>query len=189
MGGTSFARNLTEAAEPDLRTEARWYACYTRSRHEKQVDRLLRRRGIESYLPVVPRLRQWKDRKKLVEWPLFPSYVFGCFALNELHEVLSTPGVATVVRSNGQPVPIAAEDVENVRRFAAALAAEDTELDVRPFLAEGQWVEVTAGGFQGVRGVVIERRNRRRVLVGLEAIGQGLEIDVDTRLLRPIVAP
>lgn len=186
---TPIARNLTQEGGPDLHSEPRWYACYTRSRHEKQVDRLLRQRGIESYLPVVPRLRQWKDRKKLVEWPLFPSYVFGWFALGELHEVLSTPGVATVVRTNGQPVPIATEDVENVRRFAAALAEQDTELEVRPFLAEGQWVEVMEGAFQGVRGVVIERRNRRRVLVGLEAIGQGLEIDVDTRLLRPIVAP
>ncbi|MGH7129435.1 MAG: transcription termination/antitermination protein NusG, partial [Planctomycetaceae bacterium] len=181
----SFARNLTDAAGAALWAEPRWYACYTRSRHEKQVDRLLQQRGIESYLPVVPRVRQWKDRKKLVTWPLFPSYVFGWFALNDLHQVLSTPGVATVVRANGQPVPIAAEDVENVRRFAAVLAEQDVELDVRPFLVEGQWVEVMEGPFVGIRGVVIERRNRRRVLVGLEAIGQGLEIDVDTRSLRP----
>ena len=185
---TAIARNLTGAGEQGAH-EARWYACYTRSRHEKQVDRLLRQRGIESYLPVVPRVRQWKDRKKLVAWPLFPSYVFGRFGLEELHQVLSTPGVATVVRANGQPVPIAAEDVENVRRFAAALADHEMDLEVRPFLREGQWVEVTDGPFEGVRGVVIERRNRRRVLVGLEAIGQGLEIDVDTRLLRPMAAP
>ena len=186
---TLIARNLTQEDGPDLQRDPRWYACYTRSRHEKQVDRLLQRRGIESYLPVVPRVRQWRDRKKVVAWPLFPSYVFGWFALNDLHQVLSTPGIATVVRANGQPVAIAAEDLENVRRFAAALADHDGELDVRPFLVEGQWVEVMNGPFVGVRGVVIERRNRRRVLVGLEAIGQGLEIDVDTRSLRPIAAP
>ena len=189
MGGSSFARILTGVPEAAGWQEPRWYACYTRARHEKQVDRLLRQRGIESYLPMVPRLRQWKDRKKVVEFPLFPSYLFGLFPLTELHEVLSTPGVATVVRANGQPVPIAAEDVENVRRFAAALAEQDVELEVRPFLAEGEWVEVREGPFTGVRGVVVERRNRRRVLVGLEAIGQGLEIDVDTRLLRRVAAP
>ena len=189
MAGGSFARILTGEPQSGERLEPRWYACYTRARHEKQVDRLFRRRGIESYLPMVPQLRQWKDRKKVVEFPLFPSYLFGHFSLTDLHEVLSTPGVATVVRANGQPVPIAAEDVANVRRFAAALAAHEVELDVRPFLVEGQWVEVTDGPFEGVRGVVIERRNRRRVLVGLEAIGQGLEIDVDTRSLRPIAAP
>jgi transcription antitermination factor NusG len=189
MGGGSFAQILTGVSEAARRLEPRWYACYTRARHEKQVDRLLRERGVESYLPTVPRVRQWKDRKKVVEFPLFPSYLFGLFSLTGLHDVLSTPGMATIVRANGQPVPIAAEDVENVRRFAAALTDQDVELEVRPFLAEGQWVEVREGPFAGVRGVVVERRNRRRVLVGLEAIGQGLEIDVDTRLLRRIAAP
>lgn len=189
MGGSTFAQILTGVPEATVWRQPRWYACYTRARHEKQVERLLRQRGIESYLPMVPRLRQWKDRKKVVEFPLFPSYLFGHFPLTDLHEVLSTPGVATVVRANGEPVAIASEDVENVRRFAAALAAEDVDLEVRPFLAEGEWVEVREGAFAGVRGVVVERRNRRRVLVGLEAIGQGLEIDVDTRLLRRVGAP
>ena len=189
MGASTVARKLTAAGMAVDLEVPRWYACYTRARHEKQVDRLLVRRGIESYLPTVPRMRQWKDRKKLVAFPLFPSYVFGLFPLTQLHEVLATPGIATVVRANGQPVPIASDEVENVRRFALALAGQDVELDVRPFLAEGQWVEVYEGPFKGVRGVVRERRNRRRVLVGLGAIGQGLEIDVDTRLLRAITAP
>lgn len=189
MGASSFARILTGVPEAVGWREPRWYACYTRARHEKQVARLLKRRGIESYLPTIPRLRQWKDRKKVVEFPLFPSYLFGHFPLTELHEVLSTPGVATVVRANGEPVPIPAEDLENVRRFAVALAEQDVELEMRPFLAEGELVEVREGPFAGVRGVVVERRNRRRVLIGLEAIGQGLEIDVDTKLLRRVGAP
>lgn len=167
----------------------RWYACYTRARHEKQVDRLLKERGIESYLPLIPRMRQWKDRKKRVDWPLFPSYVFGRFMLSELHHVLGTPGVVTVVRSNGQPVSIADDELENVRRFARAMANQDVPLEVRPYLTEGQRVRITEGPFEGVQGIVIERRNKRRVLIGLSAIGQGLEIDVDTRLLRPISSP
>ncbi|MGH7505046.1 MAG: transcription termination/antitermination protein NusG [Longimicrobiales bacterium] len=190
MTGTSFAQNLTGEADavPEW-GRAQWYACYTRARHEKQVDRLLSQRGIESYLPLVPRVRQWKDRKKVVAWPLFPSYVFGHFTLSALHEVLGTPGVATVVRANGQPVPIATEELENVRRFARALSEQEAELEMCPFLTEGQWVEVVDGPFRGVRGVVVERRNRRRVLVGLVAIGQGMEIDVATRLLRAIGTP
>lgn len=185
-----FARNLTEiGAAQELAVERRWYACYTRSRHEKQVDRLLGQRGIESYLPLIPRKRQWKDRRKVVQWPMFPSYVFGRFALTELHEVLAVPGVATVVRSNGQPVAITDAELENVRRFARALGGQHGELEIRPFLAEGQWVRITEGAFEGVTGIVVERRNKRRVLVGLAAIGQGLEIDIDTRLLKAISGP
>jgi transcription antitermination factor NusG len=167
----------------------RWYACHTRSRAEKQVDRLLVQRGIESYLPLVPRKSQWKDRKRVVRWPMFPGYVFGRFALAEMHHVLTIPGMATVVRVNGQPVAIRAEEIENVMRFARALANEPVEAELRPYIAEGQWVRVTDGPFEGVAGIVIERRNRKRVLIGLEAIGQGLAVDIDTKLLQVIAGP
>lgn len=174
------------ATPPELYEEPRWYACYTRARHEKQVEKLLRQRGMESYLPVVPRERQWKDRKKVVEFPLFPSYVFGRFALRSMHDVLTVPGVSTIVRVDGQPTPIPDEDLENVRRFAEALATGGVEPEPVPFVEEGQWVRVTEGAFKGVEGTVIERRGRKRVLVGLPTIGQGLEVDIHTRILEPI---
>jgi transcription antitermination factor NusG len=176
-----------ERVPPDqLYTEPHWYACYTRARHEKQVESLLQQRGFESFLPLVPRVRQWKDRKKLVQFPLFPSYVFGRFTLTELHGVLTTPGVSTVVRANGYPTPIPERDIDNVRIFAQAISESGIEPEQRPFLVEGQWVKVLEGPFEGVEGIVIERRGRKRVLVGVEAIGQGLEIDIDARLLKPI---
>jgi transcription antitermination factor NusG len=173
----------------DLYSVPRWYACYTRARHEKQVDEQLRTRGIESYLPVLPMVRQWKDRKKVVDWPLFPSYVFGRFSLREVHAVLTTPGVSTIVRANGYPTPIADGELENVRRFAEAMTETGVEPEVRPLIWEGQWVRIQEGPFEGVEGVVMEVRGRKRVLVGLRVIGQGLEIDIDTRFLRTIAAP
>lgn len=180
-------RNAAEKNPPDhLYSESHWYACYTRARHEKQVEQLLRQRGFESFLPLIPRVRQWKDRKKLVEFPLFPSYVFGRFTLKELHGVLTTPGVSTVVRASGYPTPIPEHDIENVRLFARAIAETGVEPEQRPYLVEGQWVKVLEGPFEGVEGIVIEQRGRKRVLVGVEAIGQGLEIDIDARLLKPI---
>lgn len=166
--------------------ERRWYACFTRARHEKQVNRLLQERGFETFLPLVPRVSQWKDRKKVVEWPLFPSYVFGRFGMADMQRVVATPGVAGLVKTNGRPARIPEEELENVRRFARVLAGGDVEVEPRPFLAEGEWVEVMDGPFQGIRGVVVQRRNRRRVLIGLKAIGQALEIDIDTRALRPV---
>jgi transcription antitermination factor NusG len=167
-------------------TEPRWYACYTRARHEKQVSRLLQERGFETFLPLVPRVSQWKDRKKVVEWPLFPSYVFGRFHLTDAYRVVGTPGVATLVKANDRPAWIADEELENIRRFARALAGGNVELEHRPFFSEGEWVEVIDGPFRGVRGVVVQRRNRRRVLIGLKAIGQALEIDIDTQALRAV---
>lgn len=176
-------------APVELYSERRWYACYTRARHEKQVERVLRERGIESFLPLVPRVQQWKDRKKRVEFPLFPSYVFGRFTLKDLHAVLTTPGVSTVVRINGYPTPIPDVELENIRRFADAIADTGVEAEAAAYVKEGDWVRVTDGPFRGVEGLVVERRGRRRVLVGLHAIGQGLEVDIDGRLLKAIAAP
>ncbi len=189
MTGSILAGILTDAERTppaELYSEPHWYACYTRARHEKQVEAQLRQRGMESYLPLVQQMRQWSDRKKAVQFPLFPSYVFGRFRLADLHNVLTTPGVSTIVRANGYPTPIPPGDLDNVKHFVAALADSGLEPDPRPFLAEGQWVRVMEGPFEGVEGIVVEARGRKRVLVGLAAIGQGLEIDIDTRLLKAI---
>jgi transcription antitermination factor NusG len=167
----------------------KWYACYTKARHEKRVAEQLRLRGIEEFLPLVPRVSQWKDRRRLVEFPLFPSYVFGRFELSEAHLVLGLPGVASLVKLNGTPVAIPAEELDNVRLFAAALRNSGATADAAAWVSAGQWVEVVSGPFTGVQGVVVERRRRTRVLVGLTGIGQGLEVDIDAGALRPIAAP
>lgn len=171
--------------------DPRWYAIYTRARHEKQVDKLLSERGFETFLPLAPRMSQWKDRRKLVQWPLFPSYVFGRFHLEDAYRVLGTPGVATLVKVNGRPAAIADSELENVRRFTRALQGGGVKAQPtpRPFLAEGEWVEITGGPLAGVRGVVVEQRSRRRLLIGLKTIGQGLEVDVDVGALRPVAGP
>lgn len=172
-----------------LDVEARWYACYTRSRHEKQVEGLLARRGVESYLPLVPRVRRWKDRKKTVPWPLFPGYVFGRFSLGEVHTVLATPGVSTIVRVDGRPTPIPDAELENVRVFAEAAARMELEPKVVPLPRKGEWVRIVEGGLRGVEGRVVDRRGRHRLLVALHAVGRGLEVDVDARLLQVIARP
>jgi transcription antitermination factor NusG len=191
-GMEAMAETLHSTAETGVlagATTPRWYAIYTKARHEKRVDGLLRERGIETYLPLIPRMSQWKDRKKVVEWPLFPSYVFARFALREVYSVLGVAGVAAVVKSNGRPAAVDDGELENVRLFAEAVRCGPAEVHARPFHATGSWVEVTEGPFRGVRGVVEERRGRTRVLIGLKAIGQGLEVDIDVSLLKAVPSP
>ncbi len=188
MASASF-ETPSEAVPAALYVEPHWYACYTRARHEKQVEGLLAQKGLESYLPTVPQLRQWKDRKKLVAWPLFPSYVFARFTLRDVHDVLVVPGVSTIVRTDGRPTPIPDEELGNVRRFVEVVAETGVVPEVRPLIQEGDWVRIVDGPFLGVEGRVVERRGRRRVLVGLGAIGQGIEVDIATQLLKVIARP
>ena len=165
----------------------RWYACYTRGRHEKRVAALLEQRGIEHFLPLHASTEQWSDRKKRVLWPLFPSYVFVRVDPRDLPKALAVNGMVAVVRAGSAPVAIADEEIENVRRFAAAIEAHGLEPELED-LAVGRRVHVGAGPLRGVEGVVVERRGRARVLVGLQAVGRGMSVEVDAALLQPLDA-
>jgi transcription antitermination factor NusG len=179
-----LAEALRPASVSADAAEKRWYACWTRSRHEKRVSRMLEERGVETFLPLVPRQQQWRDRRRIVDFPLFPSYVFSRFSLDESARILSIPGVAGLVRSNGQPAAIPEDELDNVRRFAALLRNGGLAAEPCAYFAQGVEVEVLAGPFAGLRGVVTEHRGRRRVVVGLRAIGQGMVLDIETRLLK-----
>ena len=179
---------LEEIAEQDAREacSSRWYACYTRARHEKQVARVLDDRGFEAYLPLVPRERRWKDRLKVVDMPLFPSYVFGRFTLDRIGEVLHCPGVSTIVRCDGLPAAIPDDEIENVRRFALALTNSDVKLEAICHVVVGQRVRVVSGCLAGVEGVVQEVRGNKRFCVGVTAIQQGWRVRIGAELLKPL---
>jgi transcription antitermination factor NusG len=181
--GSNGIRQHDAGRDHDLAT--RWYACHTRARSEKRVAALLLERKLPALLPTVTLTRQWADRRRAVEFPLFPGYVFARFALTELHEVLSVPGIATVVRFGTRPVPIREDEIENIERVAAGLSAIGTRPDPHPF-AEGEAVRVVDGPFRGVCGIVVRIRGRHRVLAGLNDIDLAVSIDVDEAVLESI---
>jgi transcriptional antiterminator NusG len=163
-----------------------WYALYTRARHEKRVHSRLRQKGIETYLPLIPRTSQWHDRKKVVEWPMFPGYVFARVSPERVTRTLDTPGVASVVRQAGEPAPIPEGEIENVRRFAAAVGETGEAPTPLPYVEEGQRVRIVSGPLSSVVGTVVERRGSGRVLIqiGVRAIGLGIKLEVEDRVLK-----
>ena len=190
---------LPPTAEPDLPVrhgsgvkveilddQSRWYALYTRSRHEKRVAETLEQRGFDTYLPTIPRVSTWHDRKKTVLWPLFPGYVFVRFCPEDASTVLSVPGSVQVIGVAGRPAPIPDEELDNVRLFASCLAQSGGEVPrPTPSIELGEKILVQAGPFAGLRGVVLEHRGVERVLIqiGLTAIGQALKLELDAECL------
>lgn len=165
--------------------ERQWYALRTRSRSEKKVARILGEREVESYCPVVPRARQWADRKKTVSFPMFPGYVFARFDLRDISEVFRVPGVATVVRIEGEAVPVRPEELEAVRRLERGVTETGQEPVPADFLEPGDEVTVVDGPFRGMRGVLLETRGRARVAVRLTAIRQAVSIELARDLVEP----
>src|SRR5262245_57178241 len=98
--------SLPVVQEPASEPAVRWFALWTRSRHEQVVREQLEQKHIEVFLPTVTRWSRWKDRKKKIDWPLFPGYCFARFNPRERLPVLKCTGVVSIISFEGEPAPI-----------------------------------------------------------------------------------
>lgn len=153
-----------------------WYALRTRSRHEKMVRDQLVHRGIEHLLPTVKRLSQWKDRKKEVEVPLFSGYCFVRFEPDQKLPILKTVGVVDIVGSGQRPEPIPDEEIIAIQTLMASVLPYDPH----PYLQEGMLVEVIRGPLQGIRGMLLRKDKRHRLVIGVRLIQQAAAVEIDT---------
>ena len=173
-----------EFAHRDLPSEyvkPHWYAVYTRARHEKRVEEQLRGKSIETLLPLYETVRRWKNGRHRVQFPLFPGYAFVRIALKDRLEVVKVPGVIHLVGFDGKPTPLLDEEMEGLRRGLAA----GIEARPHPYLTVGRRVHVVSGPLQGMRGILVRRKNTLRVVVSLELIMRSIVADVDIADVRP----
>jgi transcriptional antiterminator NusG len=152
-----------------------WFAVWTHSRHEQIVRNELERREIEAFLPTVTRWSRWKDRKKRIDWPLFPGYCFARFNPEELLPILKCTGVVSVVSFAAKPAPIPAYEIEGIRR----LVESNLPCDPCPLIKEGAMVEIVRGPLVGVIGRLVRKGPRARVLLAVELLNRGFNVDVD----------
>ena len=152
-----------------------WYALYTRSRHEKKVERQLDDKGIESYLPLRKVLHQWSDRKKWVEEPLFRCYVFVHVNAKDRLRALQTYGAVRVVSFNGKPAVVKEVEIEKIRRILREIPTVESCLNVK----EGDIVEIVRGPLVGLRGRLVQIRNEHRLVMAIDSIHQALRFNVD----------
>jgi transcriptional antiterminator NusG len=153
----------------------RWYAIRTRSRHEKQVRDRLAAQGVELLLPTVMRLSQWKDRKKEIEVPLFSGYCFTRFPWPERTVVLRVFGVVDIVGGGSSPEPIPDDEIEALK----TLMASKLPYDAHPYLREGMVVEVKRGPLEGVRGILLRKAKRHRLVISIHLIRQAAAVEID----------
>lgn len=166
-----------------LDNEKRWYALYTKPKWEKKVDSILIRKGIESWCPLQKVERQWSDRKKVVEMPLFKSYVFVRVTEAERLSVLMTDGVLNFVYYVGKPAIIRDEEIDLIKTYLAEKQAQLSVISVEGFEQDMQ-VEINYGVFMGNVGTVI-RSGRKKVFVKLQSLGQVMVVEFPAEYLSP----
>jgi len=153
----------------------RWYAVWTRSRHEQVVRTQLDEKLVTAFLPTMTRWSRWKDRKKQIDVPLFPGYVFARFDSSERLAVLKCSGVVSIVSFNGEPAPVPDHEIESIR----TLVASTLPYDPCPTIKTGTLVEVSHGPLKGVVGRLTRKGSQARLVLSVDLIGQAVSVQVD----------
>jgi transcription antitermination factor NusG len=160
----------------------RWYAVTTQPRHEKVVAEQLQSKSIEAYLPLMSTPSRWKDRRVVIQRPIFPGYVFTHIDLCERQHIYSVPGVVRMLSFNGAPAVIDDAEIEAVRLCLISGTNPEPHL----YLETGKSVRVKSGPLMGVEGVVARQKNLCRIIVSIAMIHQSVAVEIDAHLLEPI---
>jgi transcriptional antiterminator RfaH len=161
----------------------KWHALYTRSRTEKKIAERLLKRGIEAYVPLKKVLRQWSDRKKLVEEPIIRSYVFVNICPGQYHEVLNTPGAVRYIYFSGKPATIPERQIEALKIITCKNMDVQSIPDTFP---PGTAVKIVAGPLFGLTGELIQNTGKKNVVVRIDHLKQALLFTISPLLLEPV---
>jgi len=160
-----------------------WYAIYVKSKTEKRVASELSLMKIDNYLPLRKVLRQWSDRKKWIEDPLFKSYVFVNIEQNEYYTVLQTPGVVKYISFEGKAVPIPPQQIDAIKYY---LEEKDPEQPKPTNWSKGQHVEVISGSMTGLTGKLVAFKGKHWLGIEIETIGHSIVIQIQKNKLRQL---
>lgn len=153
-----------------------WYVFYTKSRHEKKVYERLTEDGFEVYLPLWKRMKQWSQRMKQVEEPVFKSYIFIRTMEKHIYEILGDPSIVKIIRFQGQPATISEKHLELIQKFIA----NNIEVNLTSEFKVGQQVKINGGAFIGLNGVIHEIRGKKHFQVVLEGSNLILTMDYNS---------
>jgi len=157
------------------RLDNAWYAIYTRHQHEKVISQMLSNKGFEVFLPLYRATRRWKDRAKQLLLPLFPCYLFLRGEVERRLDIITTPGIVSLVGSAGVPALIPEEEIAAVRQVVEYGA----KVEPHPFLRCGDWVRVKSGPLEGIEGILVRKKNLFRLVLSVELLEKSAAVEVD----------
>ncbi len=152
-----------------------WYAVHTRHQHEKLVARTLVNKGFEIFLPLYTEVRQWRDRTKRLELPLFSCYVFLRGDLDRRLPIITTPGVHGMVATGGRLSGIPEEEIQAVRN----VLENRVNVEPHPFLNCGDLVRVKTGALRGLEGFLVRKKGLTRLVISVSLLERSVAAEVD----------
>jgi transcription antitermination factor NusG len=166
-----------------MQTDSPWRVLQVRAQHEQAIAAMLEERDIEHFLPTYTERRAWSHRApEDVTRPLFPTYLFGRFPYERRLEVLSTPGVISVVAFAGVPAEVTDAEVERIRRMATC----GLPVEPLPWLNVGDRVQITTGPLRGIQGILLTGGTAPKLVVGIDMMTRSIGVKLDRQSFRAI---
>lgn len=159
------------------KNEPKWYVIYTRPRFEKIAYKLLIEKNITTYLPLKKTIRQWKDRKKKIEVPLIPSYLFVKIDLKDYLKVLKTEGVVKFIKFNNEIVPVPEWQINNIKIMLDEDVNYEEIIDENK-ISKGDFVEIISGKLKGIKGTVVYIGKTKNVIIRLDVLEKNFLINI-----------
>lgn len=160
-----------------MNLEYYWYAVYTRSKGEKIAAKLLQNQGIEVYLPLQRKLRQWSDRKKWVEVPYINSYVFVKTSEKEYYDILNTQGVVRYITFEGKAAAIPEWQIDAMKRI---ISSDTPVIFSAHRFRKGEKIQVESGTLMGMEGEVVrDTDGKKKVLIRIGELGVSMLVQLD----------
>lgn len=165
-----------------IKKDKKWFAIYVKSRNEKKVFKSFGYMGIEAFLPLIVNMRQWSDRKKKIEEPLFRSYIFVHTDLKDYYDILNCKGVVKFIIFEGEPVTVPDNQILAIKSYIedsdrAEIYSED--------LHKGELVQIKSGIMKGLVGRLIEIRRKTRLIINIESVGKYIPINISRSKVEP----
>lgn len=160
-----------------------WYVIYTSARAESKVAERLSLANIQIFYPTLRKLKQWSDRKKLIEEPLFRSYLFVLINEKQYFEVLNTPGVVKYVSFGGKAAIVSQREIDQLKLLIEG--ASDLEV-IDDFMQPGELVELIAGPMMGLKGELVEFRGNSKMAVRVDYLEKSVLFSVPKNYVRKL---
>lgn len=171
----------------DSHEERFWHALYVRSRSEKKVLSQLEDMGFQAYLPQITVVKQWSDRRKKVEEPLFKSYVFVRSNDKEYISILNVYGVVKFVTFEKKAVVVPENQILAIKKFVSDYEhGEEYKMSNNEDLKVGQMVRIINGPMKGLVGKLEQIQNKRHLIVYIEVVGQFIPVHIPRAKVEPV---
>jgi transcription termination/antitermination protein NusG len=161
-----------------------WYAIYVQVNHEKEVAKRLEQKALSCFLPLMEAWSKRLDRRKKIQVPLFPGYVFVSVILDSYNNlnILKTPGALTILRNSEGPLSIPRYQIENLQTMINSAQP----LSTHSYLKEGDWVRVVRGPLTGCMGILNRLDAKKgRLVVSVDIIKKSVSVELDTEDVEP----